>query len=114
MRAPPPHVLSRDARAPPPHVLSRDARRLLRCFALCLLDLLLLGPSLLLLLFLGQVLRVINEPTAAAIAYGLDKQTKGEQNILVYDLGGGGPPHTPHITILGPNPQPCTQPRAAL
>merc|ERR1712070_368452 len=34
-----------------------------------------------------NVLRVINEPTAAAIAYGLDK--KGERNILVYDLGGG-------------------------
>merc|ERR1719491_1188465 len=34
-----------------------------------------------------QVLRIINEPTAAAIAYGLDK--KSEQNILVYDLGGG-------------------------
>lgn len=34
-----------------------------------------------------NVLRIINEPTAAAIAYGLDK--KGEQNILVYDLGGG-------------------------
>ena len=38
-----------------------------------------------------KVLRVINEPTAAAIAYGLDKarRGKGEQNILVYDLGGG-------------------------
>merc|ERR1712078_603231 len=34
-----------------------------------------------------EVLRIINEPTAAAIAYGLDK--KGERNILVYDLGGG-------------------------
>merc|ERR1719355_52873 len=34
-----------------------------------------------------NVLRIINEPTAAAIAYGLDK--KAEQNILVYDLGGG-------------------------
>merc|ERR1712134_231150 len=34
-----------------------------------------------------EVLRIINEPTAAAIAYGLDK--KAEQNILVYDLGGG-------------------------
>jgi len=34
-----------------------------------------------------QVLRIINEPTAAAIAYGLDK--KSEKNILVYDLGGG-------------------------
>merc|ERR1712003_488056 len=34
-----------------------------------------------------NVLRIINEPTAAAIAYGLDQKT--EQNILVYDLGGG-------------------------
>nr|P53421.2 RecName: Full=Heat shock protein 70 1; AltName: Full=HSP72 [Ogataea angusta]CAA82570.1 heat-shock protein [Ogataea angusta] len=38
-----------------------------------------------------NVLRIINEPTAAAIAYGLDKkeQGKGEQNILIFDLGGG-------------------------
>ncbi|KAF5403272.1 Endoplasmic reticulum chaperone BiP [Paragonimus heterotremus] len=35
-----------------------------------------------------KVLRIINEPTAAAIAYGLDKK-EGEKNILVYDLGGG-------------------------
>jgi len=35
-----------------------------------------------------QVLRIINEPTAAAIAYGLDKK-EGEKNILVFDLGGG-------------------------
>ncbi|KAI3433911.1 hypothetical protein D9Q98_003713 [Chlorella vulgaris] len=35
-----------------------------------------------------NVLRIINEPTAAAIAYGLDKKGK-EQNILVFDLGGG-------------------------
>ncbi len=34
-----------------------------------------------------EVLRIINEPTAAAIAYGLDKQ--GDQTIIVYDLGGG-------------------------
>ena len=34
-----------------------------------------------------NILRIINEPTAAAIAYGLDK--KGEQNILIFDLGGG-------------------------
>ena len=33
-------------------------------------------------------MRIINEPTAAAIAYGLDKQS-GEKNILVFDLGGG-------------------------
>ena len=34
-----------------------------------------------------EVLRIVNEPTAAALAYGLDKKT--EQTILVYDLGGG-------------------------
>jgi molecular chaperone DnaK len=42
-----------------------------------------------------NVLRIINEPTAAALAYGLDK--KGEENIAVYDLGGG----TFDISILG-------------
>ena len=38
-----------------------------------------------------NVLRIINEPTAAAIAYGLDKSTtnKGEKNVLIFDLGGG-------------------------
>merc|ERR1719336_582667 len=37
-----------------------------------------------------NVLRIINEPTAAAIAYGLDKKTSsGEQNVLIYDMGGG-------------------------
>lgn len=38
-----------------------------------------------------EILRIINEPTAAAIAYGLDKNsgTQGERNILIYDLGGG-------------------------
>jgi L1 cell adhesion molecule like protein len=36
-----------------------------------------------------NVLRIINEPTAAAIAYGLDKQKKTSQNILIYDFGGG-------------------------
>merc|ERR1712100_254211 len=41
-----------------------------------------------------NVLRIINEPTAAAIAYGLDKKT--EKNILVYDLGGG----TFDVTVL--------------
>src|SRR2546430_5010972 len=35
------------------------------------------------------VLRIINEPTAAAIAYGLDKKTQGEKNVLIFDLGGG-------------------------
>lgn len=41
-----------------------------------------------------KVLRIINEPTAAALAYGLDK--KGESNILVFDLGGG----TFDVTLL--------------
>jgi len=36
-----------------------------------------------------NVLRIINEPTAAAIAYGLDKDQKGERNVLIFDLGGG-------------------------
>jgi molecular chaperone DnaK len=35
-----------------------------------------------------EVLRIINEPTAAALAYGLDKESK-EQTVLVFDLGGG-------------------------
>ena len=34
-------------------------------------------------------MRIINEPTAAAIAYGLDKGSQGERNILIFDLGGG-------------------------
>jgi L1 cell adhesion molecule like protein len=36
-----------------------------------------------------DVLRIINEPTAAAIAYGLDKKVTGERNVLIFDLGGG-------------------------
>ncbi|KAH9057093.1 heat shock protein 70 [Lactarius deliciosus] len=36
-----------------------------------------------------DVLRIINEPTAAAIAYGLDQQSKVERNVLIFDLGGG-------------------------
>lgn len=38
-----------------------------------------------------DVLRIINEPTAAAIAYGLDKKdsSTGERNVLIFDLGGG-------------------------
>ena len=36
-----------------------------------------------------NVLRIINEPTAAAIAYGLDKKGAGEQNVLIFDMGGG-------------------------
>merc|ERR1711871_1909126 len=35
-----------------------------------------------------EVLRIINEPTAAAIAYGMDKKS-GEKNIVVFDLAGG-------------------------
>jgi heat shock protein 5 len=42
-----------------------------------------------------NVMRIINEPTAAAIAYGLDKKD-GEKNILVFDLGGG----TFDVTLL--------------
>jgi len=36
-----------------------------------------------------NVLRIINEPTAAAIAYGLDKKIGAERNVLIFDLGGG-------------------------
>lgn len=36
-----------------------------------------------------NVLRIINEPTAAAIAYGLDKQSKTEKNVFICDVGGG-------------------------
>merc|ERR1719265_101486 len=36
-----------------------------------------------------EVLRIINEPTAAAIAYGLDKGSSQERNVLIFDLGGG-------------------------
>jgi len=43
-----------------------------------------------------NVLRMINEPTAAAIAYGLDNKTEKEKNILIYDLGGG----TFDVTLL--------------
>jgi L1 cell adhesion molecule like protein len=35
-----------------------------------------------------NVLRIINEPTAAAIAYGLDKMAEKEKNVLIFDLGG--------------------------
>lgn len=41
-------------------------------------------------------LRIINEPTAAALAYGLDSAKKSEQNVLVFDLGGG----TFDVTVL--------------
>ena len=36
-----------------------------------------------------NVLRIINEPTAAAIAYGLNQKSGSEQNVLIFDLGGG-------------------------
>ena len=36
-----------------------------------------------------NVLRIINEPTAAALAYGLDKKKAGEQNVVIFDCGGG-------------------------
>merc|ERR1712123_346741 len=36
-----------------------------------------------------NILRIINEPTAAAIAYGLDKKGSAETNVLIFDLGGG-------------------------
>ena len=36
-----------------------------------------------------NVLRIINEPTAAALAYGLDKKSKGEQHVVIFDCGGG-------------------------
>ena len=43
-----------------------------------------------------EVVRIINEPTAAAIAYGVPQIEKGEENILVFDLGGG----TFDVTLL--------------
>eukprot|EP01052_Picozoa_sp_SAG31_P019680 SAG31_NODE_1446_length_8318_cov_8.573914_5_plen_334_part_00 len=43
-----------------------------------------------------NILRIINEPTAAAIAYGLDKKDAGCQKVLVYDMGGG----TFDVTLL--------------
>lgn len=36
-----------------------------------------------------NVLQIINEPMAAAIAYGLDKKVAGERNMLIFDLDGG-------------------------
>ena len=36
-----------------------------------------------------EVMRIINEPTAAALAYGVDKNTNGDKKVAVYDLGGG-------------------------
>ena len=43
-----------------------------------------------------NILRIINEPTAAAIAYGLDNHKEGERNVLIYDVGGG----TLDVTLL--------------
>jgi len=43
-----------------------------------------------------NVLRIINEPTAAAIAYGLDKKGGGSKNVLIFDCGGG----THDVSIL--------------
>ena len=43
-----------------------------------------------------NVLRIINEPTAAAIAYGLDQNSDKEKNIIIYDVGGG----TLDVTLL--------------
>merc|ERR1719498_1294496 len=43
-----------------------------------------------------EVQRIINEPTAAAIAYGLDRMTDEERNVLIFDLGGG----TFDVTLL--------------
>ena len=43
---------------------------------------------MLVVLLAWEVKRIINEPTAAALAYGMDKR-KGDQTVAVYDLGGG-------------------------
>ena len=43
-----------------------------------------------------NVLRIINEPTAAAIAYGLDNKSEEEKHIIIYDVGGG----TLDVTLL--------------
>jgi L1 cell adhesion molecule like protein len=43
-----------------------------------------------------EVLRIINEPTAAAIAYGMDKKEESEKTVLIFDLGGG----TFDVTLL--------------
>lgn len=44
-----------------------------------------------------NILRIINEPTAAAIAFGLDAKSESEKNIMVFDLGGG----TLDVSVIG-------------
>ena len=46
-----------------------------------------------------NVLRIINEPTAAAIAYGLDKKVVGERNVLFFNLGG---PNKRYVQVSSP------------
>jgi molecular chaperone DnaK (HSP70) len=61
-----------------------------------------------------DVKRIINEPTAAALAFGLDKTEKGDRKIAVYDLGGG----TFDVSIIeiadvdGENSSKCCRPTA--
>ena len=43
-----------------------------------------------------NIFRIINEPIAAAIAYGLDKKATGEKNVLIFDFGGG----TVNVSLL--------------
>jgi molecular chaperone DnaK (HSP70) len=50
-----------------------------------------------------QVDRVLNEPTAAAIAYGLDRSTSKEENILVFDLGES---YAAHVLLVLPTDEP--------
>lgn len=52
-----------------------------------------------------NVLRIINEPTAAALAYGLDKNLAGERNVLIFDLGGG----TFDVSILSIDEGSCSR-----
>ncbi|XP_045456228.1 heat shock protein 68-like [Melitaea cinxia] len=56
-----------------------------------------------------EVIRIINEPTAAALAYGLNKDMSGEKNVLVYDLGGG----TFDVSILSIGEESVYQVKAA-
>lgn len=36
-----------------------------------------------------DVIRIINEPTAAAVAYGLDRKSDDDRHVLIFDMGGG-------------------------